>query len=78
MKMLKVAIWCLQSDCNKRPSMSNVVKVLEGAAEMNLINSLPPLVTPQNKSPPVSSSNIPFIGTGTGTGIPFRHSLHRH
>ncbi|KAK1286556.1 G-type lectin S-receptor-like serine/threonine-protein kinase SD2-5 [Acorus calamus] len=34
MKMLKVAIWCLQSDCNKRPSMSNVVKVLEGAAEI--------------------------------------------
>ena len=29
-EMMWVAIWCLQSDYTKRPSMSTVVKVLEG------------------------------------------------
>jgi predicted Ser/Thr protein kinase len=28
--MIKLAMWCLQIDCNKRPQMSVVVKVLEG------------------------------------------------
>ncbi|KAK3121681.1 hypothetical protein QOZ80_8BG0658750 [Eleusine coracana subsp. coracana] len=28
--MMKLAMWCLQIDCNKRPQMSIVVKVLEG------------------------------------------------
>lgn len=30
-EMMKLAMWCLQIDSNKRPSMSTVVKVLEGA-----------------------------------------------
>ncbi|KAJ6935762.1 hypothetical protein NC652_010707 [Populus alba x Populus x berolinensis] len=29
-EMMRVAIWCLQSDHTRRPSMSTVVKVLEG------------------------------------------------
>ncbi|KAF2302962.1 hypothetical protein GH714_011991 [Hevea brasiliensis] len=29
-QMMKVAIWCLQSDYKRRPSMSDVVKALEG------------------------------------------------
>jgi hypothetical protein len=29
-EMVRVAIWCLQSDHTRRPSMSTVVKVLEG------------------------------------------------
>ncbi|KAK7860782.1 hypothetical protein CFP56_033231, partial [Quercus suber] len=29
--MMRVAAWCLQNDFTKRPSMSMVVKVLEGA-----------------------------------------------
>ncbi|KAJ9168661.1 hypothetical protein P3X46_020158 [Hevea brasiliensis] len=29
-QVMKVAIWCLQSDYKRRPSMSDVVKVLEG------------------------------------------------
>nr|DAD48200.1 TPA_asm: hypothetical protein HUJ06_018137 [Nelumbo nucifera] len=33
-KMLKVAAWCLQSDYLKRPSMSMVVKVLEGVMDI--------------------------------------------
>ncbi|KAK7826771.1 g-type lectin s-receptor-like serine/threonine-protein kinase [Quercus suber] len=30
-KMMRLAAWCLQNDYTKRPSMSMVVKVLEGA-----------------------------------------------
>ncbi|KAK7818016.1 g-type lectin s-receptor-like serine/threonine-protein kinase [Quercus suber] len=32
--MMKVAAWCLQSDFTKRPSMSVVVKVLEGVVDV--------------------------------------------
>ena len=37
-EMMRVAAWCLQSDYAKRPSMSVVVKVLEGSVgvEINL------------------------------------------
>lgn len=33
-QMMKVAAWCLQSDFTKRPSMSVVVKVLEGVMDV--------------------------------------------
>ncbi|XP_028053938.1 probable receptor-like protein kinase At5g20050 [Camellia sinensis] len=33
-KMMRVAVWCLQSDFSRRPSMSVVVKVLEGSVEV--------------------------------------------
>ncbi|XP_072960065.1 G-type lectin S-receptor-like serine/threonine-protein kinase SD2-5 [Typha angustifolia] len=32
-EVIKLAIWCLQRDSNRRPSMSQVVKVLEGATD---------------------------------------------
>ncbi|TXG47679.1 hypothetical protein EZV62_026973 [Acer yangbiense] len=32
-QMMRVAVWCLQNDYNRRPSMSTVVKVLEGTME---------------------------------------------
>ncbi|KAK1557323.1 hypothetical protein Q3G72_022536 [Acer saccharum] len=32
-QMMRVAAWCLQNDYNRRPSMSTVVKVLEGTME---------------------------------------------
>ncbi|XBI14690.1 hypothetical protein VPH35_057238 [Triticum aestivum] len=37
-EMMKLAMWCLQIDCKRRPKMSEVVKVLEGAmnAESNI------------------------------------------
>ncbi|CAI9296512.1 unnamed protein product [Lactuca saligna] len=38
MEMMKVASWCLQTDFTKRPSMSSVVKVLEGV--MNVESNL--------------------------------------
>ncbi|XP_031279375.1 G-type lectin S-receptor-like serine/threonine-protein kinase SD2-5 [Pistacia vera] len=34
LEMMKVAAWCLQSEFSKRPSMSVVVKVLEGAVDV--------------------------------------------
>ncbi|CAM8992560.1 unnamed protein product [Rhodiola kirilowii] len=34
-KMMSVAAWCLQSDFAKRPSMSVVVKVLEGVMDVD-------------------------------------------
>ncbi|KAK7852111.1 ep1-like glycoprotein 4 [Quercus suber] len=49
--MMKVAAWCLQSDFTKRPSMSVVVKVLEGVVdveeniEYNFCN--PPISNPR-------------------------------
>ncbi|KAK2425439.1 G-type lectin S-receptor serine/threonine-protein kinase SD2-5 [Trifolium repens] len=32
---LKVALWCIQDDMNLRPSMSNVVQMLEGLCQVN-------------------------------------------
>lgn len=32
-EVIKLAVWCLQRDCSKRPAMSQVVKVLEGAID---------------------------------------------
>ncbi|KAF8007847.1 hypothetical protein BT93_K1743 [Corymbia citriodora subsp. variegata] len=33
-KMMRIAVWCLQGDYTKRPSMSIVIKVLEGVSEV--------------------------------------------
>ncbi|XP_028091857.1 G-type lectin S-receptor-like serine/threonine-protein kinase SD2-5 [Camellia sinensis] len=33
-EMMRVAVWCIQSDFSRRPSMSVVVKVLEGSVEV--------------------------------------------
>ncbi|KAI8551251.1 hypothetical protein RHMOL_Rhmol06G0170700 [Rhododendron molle] len=32
--MMRLAVWCLQGDFTKRPSMSVVVKVLEGSVDV--------------------------------------------
>jgi serine/threonine protein kinase len=37
-QMMKLAMWCLQIDCKRRPKMSEVVKVLEGT--MNADNNI--------------------------------------
>ena len=34
MEILKISAWCLQSDFGSRPSMSVVVKVLEGLTDV--------------------------------------------
>uniref|UniRef100_A0A0D9UY17 Receptor-like serine/threonine-protein kinase n=1 Tax=Leersia perrieri TaxID=77586 RepID=A0A0D9UY17_9ORYZ len=33
-RIMKLAMWCLQNDCNRRPSMSLVMKVLEGERDV--------------------------------------------
>jgi hypothetical protein len=35
-EIMKLAMWCLQNDSNQRPSMSMVVKVLEGAMSVGI------------------------------------------
>ncbi|XP_037403796.1 PR5-like receptor kinase [Triticum dicoccoides] len=56
-QMMKLAMWCLQIDCKRRPKMSEVVKVLEGSMNAdnnidhnfvvatNVISSVPPLAS---------------------------------
>lgn len=34
-QMMKLAIWCLQNESSRRPSMSSVVKVLEGSMSID-------------------------------------------
>ncbi|XP_047078342.1 G-type lectin S-receptor-like serine/threonine-protein kinase SD2-5 [Lolium rigidum] len=38
-QMMKLAIWCLQHDCIQRPSMSVVIKVLEGAISIQTFDA---------------------------------------
>ncbi|KAJ1687552.1 hypothetical protein LUZ63_018942 [Rhynchospora breviuscula] len=51
MNVLKLAMWCLQWDCTRRPSMLSVVKVLERAMEVepsldyNFVYSIPMIMT---------------------------------
>ncbi|KAK1298120.1 hypothetical protein QJS10_CPB14g00588 [Acorus calamus] len=33
-KMIRIGMWCSQSDHNRRPTMSMVVKVLEGVMDL--------------------------------------------
>uniref|UniRef100_A0ACD5Z9X5 Uncharacterized protein n=1 Tax=Avena sativa TaxID=4498 RepID=A0ACD5Z9X5_AVESA len=38
-RMMRLAMWCLQNDCTRRPSMSTVIKVLEGAARIETFDA---------------------------------------
>jgi serine/threonine protein kinase len=38
-EVIKLAVWCLQRDCSKRPAMSQVVKVLEGSMDKESTSS---------------------------------------
>ncbi|KAE8786166.1 G-type lectin S-receptor-like serine/threonine-protein kinase SD2-5 [Hordeum vulgare] len=55
-QLLKLAMWCLQNDSSTRPSMSSVVKVLEGSMNIetnidcNLMNANPVMSVPHNQS----------------------------
>lgn len=62
---MQLAMWCLQIDSNKRPSMSTVVKVLEGAMNVetcldyNFVTTIPVMSSNMNHldaSPPQSAS----------------------
>ncbi|XBJ01620.1 hypothetical protein VPH35_021236 [Triticum aestivum] len=55
-QLLKLAMWCLQNDSSRRPSMSSVVKVLEGSMNIetnidcNLMNANPVMSVQHNQS----------------------------
>ncbi|KAF2290652.1 hypothetical protein GH714_014883 [Hevea brasiliensis] len=62
--MMKIAAWCLQKDYTMRPSMSMVVKVLEGVSEvepnLNYNISNPPFTTTSTEATELS----PFLLSG--------------
>ena len=68
-QMMKLAMWCLQIDCKKRPKMSEVVKVLEGAmtADLNMEHTFV-VTTPTNfgRTGNVSSSAPPLASDVSG------------
>ncbi|XP_008791435.2 G-type lectin S-receptor-like serine/threonine-protein kinase SD2-5, partial [Phoenix dactylifera] len=64
-ELMQLAMWCLQIDSNKRPSMSTVVKVLEGAMNVetcldyNFVTTTPVMPSNANHleaSPPQSAA----------------------
>ncbi|KAJ8626665.1 hypothetical protein MRB53_019972 [Persea americana] len=73
-KMVKLGIWCLQSDFTRRPSMSMVVKVLEGIVDMepilhySFLTSYPAI--PETEADPgISASPVASILSDPGEGI---------
>ncbi|XP_057994009.1 G-type lectin S-receptor-like serine/threonine-protein kinase SD2-5 isoform X1 [Hevea brasiliensis] len=62
--MMKIAAWCLQKDYTMRPSMSIVVKVLEGVSEvepnLNYNISNPPFTTTSTEA----TELLPFLLSG--------------
>ena len=70
-KMIRVGAWCLQCDFAKRPSMSMVVKALEGLVDVdeNLDYSISPLPLPGPlpvvgpKEGAASSSTTPLLAS---------------
>ncbi|KAF5195584.1 hypothetical protein FRX31_014831 [Thalictrum thalictroides] len=69
LKVTRIAIWCLQSDCSKRLSMSKVVKVLEGVMDMDYISdysflTLTPMERPREVNASESAAPLPSILPG--------------
>ncbi|KAL5989765.1 hypothetical protein ACLOJK_010659 [Asimina triloba] len=69
LKMIKLAAWCLQDDHTRRPQMSMVVKVLEGAAEIEpnisykfchaMVHSLVNIIAVDSEPPQASVLSAP-------------------
>uniref|UniRef100_A0ACD5TQY3 Uncharacterized protein n=2 Tax=Avena sativa TaxID=4498 RepID=A0ACD5TQY3_AVESA len=49
-QMMKLALWCLQNDCTQRPSMSTVIKVLEGVAHIETSEAISIMFAGDNAS----------------------------
>jgi serine/threonine protein kinase len=49
-RMMKLAVWCLQHDCTRRPSMSTVIKVLEGVTRIETFNANSLMFVQDNRS----------------------------
>ncbi|XP_031499193.2 G-type lectin S-receptor-like serine/threonine-protein kinase SD2-5 [Nymphaea colorata] len=50
MRVMRIAMWCLQNDHNKRPPMSQVVKALEGTIELDGHIELDPFYATERRS----------------------------
>ncbi|KAJ4844276.1 hypothetical protein Tsubulata_009825, partial [Turnera subulata] len=61
-QMMKIAIWCLQSDFTKRPSMSRVVMALEGRLEVDADLDYS-IQNPTRMVPPVRREAFPNISS---------------
>ncbi|KAF5180961.1 G-type lectin S-receptor-like serine/threonine-protein kinase SD2-5 [Thalictrum thalictroides] len=64
-EMIRTAIWCLQGDAAKRPSMSMVVKVLEGVMVMDNISdySFLTLIAIEIPRDTIESSSVPPLAS---------------
>ncbi|KAJ0977377.1 hypothetical protein J5N97_012851 [Dioscorea zingiberensis] len=67
-EMMKLAMWCLQTDASRRPSMSMVVKVLDGVmrveSDLNYDFSLNPLMSPEEYAAYLSAQQFGSILSG--------------
>ncbi|GMP67639.1 hypothetical protein CsSME_00027561 [Camellia sinensis var. sinensis] len=72
-EMMRVAVWCLQSDFSKRPSMLVVVKVLEGSVdvESNLDYNVTNPVIPRS----IAAAGQQEHATGATTTLLFPSAL---
>ncbi|KAL7215745.1 hypothetical protein ACSBR1_027814 [Camellia fascicularis] len=72
-EMMRVAVWCLQSDFSRRPSMSVVVKVLEGCidVENNLDYNFTIPVIPRS----IAAAGQQEYTTGAATTLLFPSAL---
>ncbi|CAL5403899.1 unnamed protein product [Camellia sinensis] len=72
-EMMRVAVWCLQSDFSKRPSMLVVVKVLEGSVdvESNLDYNVTNPVIPRS----IAAAGQQEHATGAATTLLFPSAL---
>jgi hypothetical protein len=65
MRVMELAMWCLQTDCNRRPSMSDSIKVLEGTMEVeaslhyNFASSIPMITSVANNV----DQSVPLIAS---------------
>ncbi|XP_072960542.1 G-type lectin S-receptor-like serine/threonine-protein kinase SD2-5 [Typha angustifolia] len=67
-QMMKLAMWCLQSDSSRRPSMSMVVKVLEGAMNVETCLDYEFISAPSAPSSTIylDSSSLPSVSAFSG------------
>ncbi|KAJ0964871.1 hypothetical protein J5N97_026009 [Dioscorea zingiberensis] len=59
LRLIRLGLWCLNDDYKKRPSMSTVVKALQGAVELDnqMIFTISQTMVPSINSEPLSSPN---------------------
>lgn len=68
MEMMKVGAWCLQGDFARRPSMSVVVKVLEGS--MDVEDNLEYSFSYSPQPPKIAGMGNKAADTATAVPIP--------